>query len=359
MKKKFKLTKFLSVFSLATVLCMGGILGVGCSLLDEKDTLQSTGNTSISAPIFNDETGIKTEFANSSTLKLFSAKPEVVETPEANYLSYQLKATVLPLTVVDPQVSWGTAFYEPQNAIGDIADYISIHVDPDDSTICEVRILAPFPGEPNLIVWCQSNDATAECEFIYEGRPTEIKFVGDGVVNNKLNLAAGFETDVSFELSNLFNDVSPEFNEFEITSIDVKGKFNVDAKYVTNGTVNDSRSIIVGNDDYASSFEYSWLANNAVDNGLFKYNATDFVSAAIEDGVLKVSTLGDESIVGGNSWTQARTGYAYKFNSNIEGEDLIIRITVKVINTDCEGYLYVTPSMEPNAIILNENTIYV
>ncbi|MBR2870413.1 MAG: hypothetical protein IKB98_03455 [Clostridia bacterium] len=361
--KKTNLFKLFGVTAMASIMALGAV-GVGCSFLPENNVADSNSNVKVEAPAYTADSSIKTEIHNSANLKLFSSEPEVVETESKTYLSYNLKATVYPENAINKELTWFAEFgSDPQGASAD--EYIQIFVNPEDSSEAEIRVLKPFLGSNSLgdkmYVYCHISDnmsINAECVFNFIGVPTTMNFTGENVTDNALDLTAGTSSVLDIDLTNFFDFVGENYVNFEVTSVDIQGQFNVESKYVTNGTVDETKSFVVGNKEYAPSFAFNWRCANATEDCNVTFNATDFVNVSVDSQKLTVNCLLEESAYN-HGWATVRTGYAHRFSSNIEGQDVLVRITVTEKISDCVGYLYVNPVTGATSVSLNQSNIYI
>lgn len=157
-------------------------------------------------------------------LSLLAAEAEVTE---QGYPTRTLLATVQPASVLledQKRVIWAVRWLDNQTGdeAADVADYIMLTPDAEDSKICTVTCLQPFKGS-RIEVECTTvaGGYKAQCEVTYTGSAQSIHFAYDGITvtdNTTLGTAdffalqAGETGVVSCVGENCFGEVSPNFD---------------------------------------------------------------------------------------------------------------------------------------------------
>lgn len=246
--------RWIVAFSLIAVLFIG--MAVSFSLIFSLKKEESRPQNDFAA-----------ETVNSEHIKLTMSTYAAVAAD--NSVSKTIIATVLPETAANKQVDWSVEWgYE--EAEGDVSQYVTVTPDSDGSTNATVICKQAFTGTILVIATTRESGYQASCILTFVGIPTDI-IVSGGVspVSGAYKLGIGQDYVFDVALTNPFDSVGAEFNDFECGVIGVG-------------------SVVLGYLERISGVE-KWYdtSNKTVTLDSLKDN---FISASYADGQLTVTT---------------------------------------------------------------------
>ena len=288
--------RWIVAFSLIAVLFIG--MAVSFSLIFSLKKEESRPQNDFAA-----------ETVNSEHIKLTMSTYAAVAAD--NSVSKTIIATVLPETAANKQVDWSVEWgYE--EAEGDVSQYVTVTPDSDGSTNATVTCKQAFTGTILVIATTRESGYQASCILTFVGIPTDI-IVSGGVspVSGAYKLGIGQDYVFDVALTNPFDSVGAEFNDFECGVIGVG-------------------SVVLGYLERTSGVE-NWYdeENETVTLDSLKDN---FISASYADGQLTVTTK--KSIESYYSRMQKGDGgrttfYWDKFRSYVDDCYFTVRIEEK------------------------------
>ena len=228
-----------------------------------------------------------------------------------NSVSKTIIATVLPETAANKQVDWSVEWGD-EEAEGDVSQYVTVTPDSDGSVTATVTCKQAFTGTILVIATTRESGYQASCILTFIGIPTDI-IVSGGVspVSGAYKLGIGQDYVFDVELTNPFNSVGEQFNDFDCRVYGVG-------------------SVVLGYLERTSGVE-NWYdeENETVTLDSLKDN---FISASYADGQLTVTTK--KSIESYYSRMQKGDGgrttfYWDKFRSYVDDCSLTVRIEEK------------------------------
>lgn len=198
--------RWIVAFSLIAVLFIG--MAVSFSLIFSLKKEESRPQNDFAA-----------ETVNSEHIKLTMSTYAAVAAD--NSVSKTIIATVLPETAANKQVDWSVEWgYE--EAEGDVSQYVTVTPDSDGSTNATVICKQAFTGTILVIATTRESGYQASCILTFVGIPTDI-IVSGGVslVSGAYKLGIGQDYVFDVALTNPFDSVGAEFNDFECGVIGV------------------------------------------------------------------------------------------------------------------------------------------
>ena len=207
------------------------------------------------------------ETVNSEYIRLTMSTYAVVAAD--NSVSKTIIATVLPETAANKLVEWSVEWGD-EEAEGDVSQYVMVTPASDGSVTATVTCKQAFTGTILVIATTRESGYQASCILTFIGIPTEM-IISGGVspVSGAYKLGIGQDYVFDIELTNPFNSVGAEFNDFECGVTGVG-------------------SVVLGYLERTSGVE-NWYdeENETVTLDSLKDN---FISASYADGKLTVTT---------------------------------------------------------------------
>ena len=207
------------------------------------------------------------ETVNSEHIKLTMSTYAAVAAD--NSVSKTIIATVLPATAANKQVDWSVEWGD-EEAEGDVSQYVTVTPDSDGSTNATVTCKQAFTGTILVIATTRESGYQASCILTFVGIPTDIIVSGSvSPTGGAYKLGIGQEYVFDVELTNPFDSVGEQFNDFECGVIGVG-------------------SVVLGYLERTEGVE-NWYdeENETVTLDFLKDN---FISASYADGKLTVTT---------------------------------------------------------------------
>lgn len=249
------------------------------------------------------------ETVNSEHIKLTMSTYAAVAAD--NSVSKTIVATVLPETAENKFVDWSVEWGD-EKAEGDVSQYVTVTPASDGGTTATVTCKQAFTGTILVIATTRESGYQASCILTFIGIPTDI-IVSGGVspVSGAYKLGIGQEYVFDVELTNPFDSVGEQFNDFDCRVYGVG-------------------SVVLGYLERTSGIE-NWYdeENETVTLDSLKDN---FISASYADGQLTVTTK--KSIESYYSRMQKGDGgrttfYWDKFRSYVDDCYFTVRIEEK------------------------------
>ena len=153
------------------------------------------------------------ETVNSEHIKLTMSTYAAVAAD--NSVSKTIIATVLPATAANKQVDWSVAWGD-EEAEGDVSQYVTVTPALDGGTTATVTCKQAFTGTILVIATTRESGYQASCILTFVGIPTDI-IVSGGVspVSGAYKLGIGQDYVFDIELTNPFDSVGEQFNDFD------------------------------------------------------------------------------------------------------------------------------------------------
>ena len=162
----------------------------------------------------------------------------------------EIEAYVMPENATNREVDFSIAWGEgAQRSAEPVTNYVTVTPKADGSNVATVTAYKGFENASILItVTTRVGGFTAECKVLYEGIPERLDFVFGGEAyksTSEVELSAGETYEIGLKPTNALGDVGSKYNDFEITQIQMKGRFNATREYVVNGSVQKSDTIVI------------------------------------------------------------------------------------------------------------------
>ena len=241
---------FVFVLGLVMFAAMG-ISGCGRSGVEDSSELVSGGSSDVAGEVPEEDNGsIIAEAGGSYNMpKLMTFTSTMLSAAEATEgVSLTLTATVKPDDAPDKSVDWSVSWLVPIEG-EEVTDYVTVTPKADGSNVATVTAYKGFENASILItVTTRVGGFTAECKVLYEGIPERLDFVFGGEAyksTSEVELSAGETYEIGLKPTNALGDVGSKYNDFEITQIQMKGRFNATRDYVVNGSVQKSDTIVI------------------------------------------------------------------------------------------------------------------
>lgn len=196
-------------------------------------------------------------------------------------VSKTITATVLPVNAINKLVDWNVEWNVPVEDNADISEYLSVSTEEDGSNIATITAYKGFEGASAYVV-CTTRDGglEARCLVRFEGAPDTFTFKYNDIEFDSVqmfNVNAGETYDIDLVLNNALGCVGSKFNDFEIVSTAMRGKFVAEKKTYNNGTLVETEEVVLN------------LADGVA--GDFEINTNMFFTAEIKEGMLQLKTI--------------------------------------------------------------------
>ena len=233
-QEKKKQILWVSIVILLVLVVFGLTIGA-CFVADKSNSEKSEANMSalLSEEMNQTLSGDVLEFENVSMSDSEEVHSVYVELSKplllaggsgSNTVSYTLTATVLPATAVNKNVTWAAVWADSSNTSA-VSTYLTVTPSGLSAT---VTCLKPFSG--NIIVSCTTVESgfESDCVVTFKGIPTSLNLAGDVTPDSasKLKVMPGRTYNEQIVLSNVFNQVGSEYNNFSYSLTGV-GQFKV------------------------------------------------------------------------------------------------------------------------------------
>ena len=318
-KEKFK---WIAVFT-ALILLFAGVITSLAIAIGNKPVEVKTEGQDVSAAA-EDNPMVMLTMGNAT---IFRAAPEVskVDTPEQQYVSQTVTATITPSTVVDKYVTWSVAWANDAPLKDkNISDYIKVTDDSQGNLTATVNCYKSFKGS-KAILTCTTRQGgkTGTVNIVYEGVPSSMVInAPSGVTKYNLGkdsvdlLYVGKSYSLNLAMDNIFHSVGSNFNDFTVTVTGVGS--------VTCGSYSQSGR------------GAGWSSHsNIVD---FNKIAKEFVTCSTSGNTLSINVTRslydyyeskETKIVEGNGETTTYTNKLYSINTDSDGNKPYFLVTVK------------------------------
>lgn len=318
-KEKFK---WIAVFT-ALILLFAGVITSLAIAIGNKPVEVKTEGQDVSAAA-EDNPMVMLTMGNAT---IFRAAPEVskVDTPEQQYVSQTVTATITPSTVVDKYVTWFVAWANDAPLKDkNISDYIKVTDDSQGNLTATVNCYKSFKGS-KAILTCTTRQGgkTGTVNIVYEGVPSSMVInAPSGVTKYNLGkdsvdlLYVGKSYSLNLAMDNIFHSVGSNFNDFTVTVTGVGS--------VTCGSYSQSGR------------GAGWSSHsNIVD---FNKIAKEFVTCSTSGNTLSINVTRslydyyeskETKIVEGNGETTTYTNKLYSINTDSDGNKPYFLVTVK------------------------------
>ena len=318
-KEKFK---WIAVFT-ALILLFAGVITSLAIAIGNKPVEVKTEGQDVSAAA-EDNPMVMLTMGNAT---IFRAAPEVskVDTPEQQYVSQTVTATITPSTVVDKYVTWSVAWANDAPLKDkNISDYIKVTDDSQGNLTATVNCYKSFKGS-KAILTCTTRQGgkTGTVNIVYEGVPSSMVINAPSDVT-KYNLGkdsvdllyVGKSYSLNLAMDNIFHSVGSNYNDFTVTVTGVGS--------VTCGSYSQSGR------------GAGWSSHsNIVD---FNKIAKEFVTCSTSGNTLSINVTKslydyyeskETKIVEGNGETTTYTNKLYSINTDSDGNKPYFLVTVK------------------------------